>query len=70
MAKARIMIVEDERIVAGDIKRILRDMGYAVSTVVSSGDEAIKKAQEDNPDLVLMDIVLQGEMMELRQREF
>jgi putative two-component system response regulator len=62
MAKARIMIVEDERIIAGYIKRILQDMGYAVSKVVSSGEEAIKKAQEDNPDLVLMDIILQGEM--------
>jgi len=62
MAKARIMIVEDERIVAGDVKRILQNMGYAVPAVVSSGEEAIKRAQEENPDLVLMDIVLQGEM--------
>jgi putative two-component system response regulator len=62
MAKARIMIVEDEGIIGGYIKRVLQDMGYAVSRVVSSGEEAIKKAQEDNPDLILMDIVLQGEM--------
>jgi len=62
MAKARIMIVEDEMIVAGDIKRTLQDKEYVVSTVVSSGEEAIKKAEADNPDLVLMDIVLKGEM--------
>jgi|GEM_PF-3533398 len=62
MAKARIMIVEDERIIAGDIRRVLQDKGYAVSAVLSSGEEAIRKAQEDNPDLVLMDIVLQGEI--------
>jgi len=62
MAKARIMIVEDEMIVAGDIKKTLQDKEYVVSTVVSSGEEAIKKAEADNPDLVLMDIVLKGEM--------
>jgi len=62
MAKARIMIVEDEMIVAGDIKRTLQDKEYEVSSVVSSGEEAIKKAEADNPDLVLMDIVLKGEM--------
>jgi len=62
MAKARIMIVEDEMIVAGDIKKTLQDKEYVVSTVVSSGEEAIKKAEQDNPDLVLMDIVLKGEM--------
>ena len=37
MAKARIMIVEDEMIVAGDIKKTLQDKEYVVSTVVSSG---------------------------------
>ena len=62
MAKTRIMIVEDEMIVAGDIKKTLQDKEYVVSTVVSSGEEAIKKAEADNPDLVLMDIVLKGEM--------
>jgi len=62
MTKARIMIVEDEMIVAGDIKKTLQDKEYVVSTVVSSGEEAIKKAEQDNPDLVLMDIVLKGEM--------
>jgi len=56
------MIVEDEMVVAGDIKRTLQDKEYEVSSVVSSGEEAIKKAEADNPDLVLMDIVLKGEM--------
>ncbi|MBU7026550.1 MAG: response regulator, partial [Theionarchaea archaeon] len=57
----RIMIVEDERIVAEDIRRSLENLGYTVSAMVSSGEEAIEKA-EDNPDLVLMDIVLRGDM--------
>lgn len=62
MAKAKIMIVEDDRIVAEDIQASLKKLGYAVSATVSFGEEAIKKAKEDNPDLVLMDIVLSGEM--------
>jgi len=62
MAKAQILIVEDERIVAEDIKQSLESLGYIVCAVASSGEEAIKKAEEYNPDLVLMDIVLKGEM--------
>ncbi len=62
MANKRIMIVEDEWVTADDIQTSLQKLGYAVSSVVSSGDDAIKKAEEDKPDLVLMDIVLQGEM--------
>jgi len=62
MAKTNILVVEDEGITAKDIQGSLQDLGYAVSAVVSSGEEAIKKAEEDNPDLVLMDIVLRDEM--------
>ena len=62
MANTRIMIVEDEWAVAEDIKISLQNLGYAISSVTSSGKEAIQKAEEDRPDLVLMDIVLQGEM--------
>ena len=57
-----ILVVEDERIVAEDICRSLESLGYAVTAVVSSGEEAILKAKEENPDLILMDIVLRGEM--------
>ncbi len=62
MAKSKIMIVEDEGITADDIRMSLQSLGYTVSSVVSSGEEAIKKAEGDRPDLVLMDIVLKGEM--------
>ncbi len=62
MAKSKIMIVEDEWITADDIKMSLQNLGYTVSSVASSGKEAIQKAGEDRPDLVLMDIVLKGEM--------
>lgn len=62
MAKTQISIVEDECIIADDIKKSLQNLGYAVSSVTSSGEEAVKKVEENNPDLVLMDIVLQGEI--------
>jgi CheY-like chemotaxis protein len=62
MAKSKIMIVEDEWITADDIRMSLQSLGYTVSSVVSSGEEAIQKAEKDKPDLVLMDIMLKGEM--------
>ena len=62
--KAKILIVEDKAITADDLKRSLERLGYLVSSVVSSGDEAIKKAEEDKPDLVLMDIKLQEDKMD------
>ena len=62
MAKAQIMVVEDEAIVAEDIQTRLTSLRYAVSAVVSSGDEAIAKAGETRPDLVLMNIRLKEDM--------
>jgi len=62
MAKAQILIVEDDWIVAEDIQTSLKKLGFSVSAIVPSGEEALKNAKEDNPDLVLMDIVLEGEM--------
>jgi C4-dicarboxylate-specific signal transduction histidine kinase len=62
MAKKRIMVVEDEGITAMSIKSSLEGMGYSVSSTVFSGEEAVKKAGEDKPDLVLMDIVLDSKM--------
>lgn len=58
----RILLVEDEKIVAIDLKQGLRMMGFEVCRVVDSGDDAIKAVRWDKPDLVLMDIVLQGTM--------
>ncbi|MES1024553.1 response regulator [Gloeocapsa sp. BRSZ] len=62
MSKASILIVEDELLVAKDIQNRLTKFGYAVVGVVSSGKEAINKAIEKNPDLILMDIHLKGEL--------
>ncbi len=58
----QILVVEDDRIVAESIRRSLQNLGYAVPAIVDNGKEAIKKAEEYKPDLVLMDIVLWGEM--------
>ena len=60
--KARILVVEDEQIIAEDIARILRNFGYDVPAIVSSGEDSIKIVKESPPDLVLMDIMLEGEM--------
>ena len=62
MTKANILIVEDEAIVAREIKTCLLKLDYSVTSTVSRGEKAIKNAEEDRPDLVLMDIQLKGEM--------
>ncbi|MEG5015472.1 MULTISPECIES: ATP-binding protein [unclassified Microcoleus] len=62
MNPIQILVVEDEVIVAQDIAGRLKKLGYVVTATVSSGEEAIKKAIENPPDLVLMDIVLKGDM--------
>jgi len=62
MPEKRILVVEDERLIAEDIRRSLQNLGYSVTSVENSGENAIKKAQENKPDLVLMDIVLKGKM--------
>jgi PAS domain S-box-containing protein len=62
MEKKKILVVEDERIVAEDIKTKLEHVGYAVAGIASSGEGSIKKSEKYRPDLVLMDIVLEGKM--------
>ena len=56
MAKAHVLIVEDDGIVAIDIQSRLESLGFDVSGIVSSGKEAICMAKEADPDIVLMDI--------------
>lgn len=62
MKGSHVLIIEDEIIVAEDIKRTLQNLGYIVSAVVPSGEEAVKIIEDNTPDLILMDIVLHGEM--------
>jgi PAS domain S-box-containing protein len=62
MAAAKILVVEDERITGEDIKMGLESAGYIVPSIVSSGEEAIQEVEKFLPDLVLMDIRLNGKM--------
>ncbi|MDZ8186164.1 MAG: response regulator [Nostoc sp. ChiSLP02] len=62
MTSAKILVVEDEAIVAKDLQYRLNKFGYTVPIIASSGEEAINKAVEISPDLVLMDIKLKGKM--------
>ncbi len=60
MRKRRILIVEDEKIIAEDIKSTLLKFNYEVPEIVASGEIAIRKAEELKPDLILMDIMIEG----------
>jgi diguanylate cyclase (GGDEF)-like protein/PAS domain S-box-containing protein len=62
MEKTRILIVEDEGLIARDIEDMVRNAGYEVCSVVGTGEDAIKKAETTHPDLILMDIILRGAM--------
>jgi len=62
MENTRILLVEDEAIIALDAKNMLTALGYTVIGVVSSGEESVVQSRELMPDLVLMDIVLDGEI--------
>ena len=62
MKSEKIMVVEDEWVVADQLCRSLKDLGYTVCSTAAAGDEAIRKVESDRPDLILMDIVLKGKM--------
>jgi PAS domain S-box-containing protein len=62
MSQATILVVEDETIVAKDIQCTLARLGYRTPATATSGEEALRKAAEIRPDLILMDIVLKGPM--------
>jgi two-component system, response regulator PdtaR len=62
MSNYRILVVEDEAIVAMGIKEKLEDLGHEVVDIVFNGEDAIEKAIKIEPDLILMDIVLKGDM--------
>ncbi|MCB1189088.1 MAG: diguanylate cyclase [Leptospiraceae bacterium] len=62
MDDIKILIVEDELLIATTLQRKLVKMGYSVVDIVSSGMKAIEVAIEKKPDLVLMDIVIKGDM--------
>src|SRR5665811_1143250 len=63
MAKMKVLIVDDEAIIAMDIKNRLEHLGYTITAIAHSGNDAIKMAAQTHPDIVLMDIML-GESMD------
>ncbi|MDZ8225368.1 diguanylate cyclase domain-containing protein [Nostoc sp. ChiVER01] len=62
MFARKILVVEDEKILASNIRNSLQKLGYSVSEINKSGEEAIKKVAETHPHLVLIDICLSGEI--------
>jgi two-component system, response regulator PdtaR len=62
MALKRILVVEDEAIITADLRRKLERLGYSVCATAFSGEDAIRKADDTTPDLVLMDVRLRGKM--------
>ena len=62
MNKARVMVVEDEGLVALTLEQCLQNLGHDVTATVASGEEAVRKAAELDPDLVFMDIRLKGDI--------
>lgn len=59
---SRILVVEDEKSSAIDLKNRLKSLGYSVFPPVFSGRKAVQKASENPPDLVLIDIQLKGDL--------
>jgi CheY-like chemotaxis protein len=62
MKPVQILIVEDELLIAHNLARILKKLGYDVVDIVSSGEKAIQTATAKKPDLILMDIVIKGQI--------
>lgn len=62
MIKKRILIVEDEMIISLMLEQMVKQMGHDVVEKASTGENAIEKARKLRPDIILMDIRLQGQM--------
>jgi len=61
MKSKKILIVEDELIIASDIEMTLEDLGYTVTKIVDNTTDALKSIQNNKPDLILLDINLEGD---------
>tara|TARA_B100001964_G_scaffold172811_1_gene190309 strand:- start:1019 stop:1405 length:387 start_codon:yes stop_codon:yes gene_type:complete len=62
MKKKKILIVEDEYVAAANLEECLKTSGYIVTEIIADGETAIQKIEQDKPDLVLMDIKLNGKL--------
>ena len=62
MGKVKILIVEDQMIIAADIAMFLESIGYEITGILPRGEDALKSIHQTPPDIVLMDIALKGNM--------
>jgi PAS domain S-box-containing protein len=62
MEMPSILVVEDDGIIGQHLRNTLKKLGYNVQAVINNGPDAIRAAADGHPDLILMDIVLEGEM--------
>lgn len=62
MSGEKILIVEDEVVIAMLLQKVLETLGYMVAGPVANGADAIRLTREENPDLVLMDIRIEGDI--------
>ncbi len=70
MGNVSVLVVEDENIVAKDIQQSLQKMGYKVIGTASSGEKAKEILKENQPDIILMDIMLKGDMSGIDTAEY
>ncbi len=61
-ARAKILIVEDDALIAMDLRIFLEQSGFNVCRPLATGEAAVRSAESDRPDIVLMDIHLTGKM--------
>jgi len=59
---ARILIIEDEWLIAEDLRMVLRKLGHEVIAIARTGEEAVKLTLENSPDLIFMDVQLEGDI--------
>ena len=69
MAKTNVLVVEDESIVSKDIQQSLKKLGYNVVGAASTGEKAIDLVHAENPDIILMDIMLKGNITGIETSE-
>ena len=62
MEKIRVLVVEDESLVARDIENMVTSQGYEVCGVASTSEEALALAVETRPEIILMDVIIRGSL--------
>jgi DNA-binding LytR/AlgR family response regulator len=69
MTSIRVLVIEDESIVSKDIQNSLKKLGYLIAGSASNGEKAIELALSEQPDVILMDIMLKGDMTGIEAAE-